>query len=94
MIPVALGLVVLIFYQLFVWPRRRRAARREAEWFHEIQTVQAMTEELKAEYWARKHAEAKAHRLSMSNGRIAIRVLVSFIGIFALCVAGSIFFGK
>jgi hypothetical protein len=58
----------------------------------ELQSVAAMTEDMKEEYWARKRLENAPNPL-MSNGKAARRMFLVFIGLIASVVAVGIMFG-
>jgi hypothetical protein len=70
-------------------PGRIRANRAAAKML-ELQAVAAMTEEMKAAYWAQKQAQVNP---LISYGKPARRMLLVFIGIIAAVVAVGIIFG-
>jgi hypothetical protein len=74
--------------------RARRLAAQEAATTRELQIVAAMTEDMKAEYWARKHAEAvAAYRPLMSNAKAARRMALAFFLIIAAVITIGIMTG-
>jgi hypothetical protein len=88
-------LFVLIW--IFTAPSRgraRRAAARELATTRELQTVAAMTEDMKAEYWERKRVEAlAAYRSPTSNAKASVKMLVTFIGVMVMVVVIGVLLG-
>jgi|HubBroStandDraft_6_1064221.scaffolds.fasta_scaffold00530_19 hypothetical protein len=84
-------MIFLVSVPIWLWlllyictaPGRARA-RRNAAHMQELQVVSAMTEGMKAEYWARKHAEAEAYRVAhppmTTASYIKAAVILSIMG--------------
>lgn len=74
--------------------RAQLAAERDAATQRELVIVAAMTEELKAEYWARKHAEAQPRPDEpASMGKAVAILLMAFFGIGGGAFALMVIFG-
>lgn len=76
--------------------RAQLAAERDAATQRELVIVAAMTEELKAEYWARKHAESQPRPEDIepaSTGKAIAILLMAFFGIGGGAFALMVIFG-
>jgi len=84
---------LFVLLWIFGGPGRKRA-RQQAAHLQELQTVAAMTEAMKEEYWARKRFEAQAaERALISNGKAASRMAWAFFLIMAAVIVIGIMTG-
>jgi hypothetical protein len=86
---IVLLLIILSVFFFALIPGRIRANRAAAKML-ELQAVAAMTEDMKAAYWAQKQAQVNP---LISYGKPARRMLLVFLGIIFTVVAVGIIFG-